>query len=1014
MEVGLVKRVDIDQEMQQAYLDYAMSVIVARALPDARDGLKPVQRRILYAMYDLNLGPDAVFKKSARVVGEVLGKYHPHGDVAVYEAMARMAQDFTMRYPLVDGQGNFGSIDGDPPAAMRYTEVRLTRFATELMAQIDRNTVDFVDNFDGTLREPEVMPAAVPNLLVTGASGIAVGMATSIPPHNLGEVIDALIFMLHEWGHLDEIGVPELMRFIKGPDFPTGGIILQEGQDSGLLSAYGSGKGRIIVRGKVNAEDLGRGRSRLIITELPYQTNKTNLIERIAELARDGHLEGIADLRDESDRQGMRIVIELKQGAEMEDTLRALYQRTPLQSTFGITLLALVDGEPRLLNLKQALRVFLEHRLTVVRRRSEHDLARAQHRAHILEGLRVALKNLDELIALIRNSPDVEQAKARLMKRFKLSEIQAQAILDMQLRRLASLERKKIEDEYKEVSALIKELESLLKSPVKMRAVVESELAIMKQTYSDRRRTQIFALKEGDSAKSLLTATDLTPVENVWVGVTASGKIGRTHSDQLPEVQPRFMLQASSRDTLYLVNLQGQAAAIAVHTLPETSDFEAGSLLYKASALAPEDRLSFMFNLPPNGDRPEGYIFTSTRQGMLKKTSLEELPGPSAQRFTLVKVNNEDELLGGMITDGKCEIGLITAQGMAIRFSEEEVRPMGLVAAGVMGMKLGEGDALAAIMRWEEKSEVLILASNGAGWRVSAKEFPRQGRYGQGVIACRVAKGAEVVGAVMSAGRAGATVFLQKGGTKRVKVADFPLGRRGGKGGQVVTTRAGDEVVGLALVEGVEKRRAARSGTPDGATPARKPETATASASPAKKAASTRKPRGATPVANAPTPVQATPTASKSRRSKPPTTASDKQTAAQARRSKAGALTAEPGVPAKAAPAKKTQPKARASGKAATLSTKLPAAKPSAATPKQRRRSSAVQTPVETSEKPTRTRKPAPVPADSTTVKKPAPATRRSPKPIEKPTTKPAVSKAEQQALPGLDEVKPRRKTRSP
>ena len=569
MEVGLVKQVDIDQEMQQAYLDYAMSVIVSRALPDARDGLKPVQRRILYAMHDMGLNPETAFKKSARVVGEVLGKYHPHGDVAVYEAMARLAQDFTMRYGLVDGQGNFGSIDGDPPAAMRYTEVRLTRYATELLSQIDRNTVDFSDNFDGTLREPVVLPAAVPNLLVNGVSGIAVGMATSIPPHNLAEVIDALAFMLENWDHLDDLGVQDLMRFVKGPDFPTGGIILHEEGDLGLLSAYGSGKGRITVRGRVHSEDMGRGRSRLIITELPYQTNKTTLIERIAELVRNGDMEGIADLRDESDRQGMRIVIELKQGAEVEDTLRTLYRRTPLQATFGINLLALVDGEPRLLNLKQALRVFLEHRIVVVRRRSEHDLARAKHRAHILEGLRVALKHLDEIISLIRNSPDVEQARLRLMKRYTLSEIQAQAILDMMLRRLASLERKKIEDEYKEVSALIKDLEGLLRSPRRMRQAVEEELATMKQAYGDRRRTQIFSLKEGISAKSLLTTTDFTTAQTVWVGVTGDGKIGRTHTEALPEGLPRHLHRVSTHETLYLVNTTGQAAAVAVHTLPE-------------------------------------------------------------------------------------------------------------------------------------------------------------------------------------------------------------------------------------------------------------------------------------------------------------------------------------------------------------------------------------------------------------------------------------------------------------
>ena len=422
MEVGLVRKIDIDHEMQQSYLDYAMSVIVSRALPDARDGLKPVQRRILYAMYDMGLRPDSAYKKSARIVGEVLGKYHPHGDVAVYEAMARLAQPFSMRYPLVDGQGNFGSVDGDPPAAMRYTEARLTAYAIDLLAQLDRNTVDFTRNFDDTLSEPAVLPAAIPNLLVNGASGIAVGMATNIPPHNLGEVVDALIFMLRQWEQMEDISVADLVKFIQGPDLPTGGIILQDHDRNDLLSAYGSGRGRVILRGRVHLEEMSRGRDRIIITELPYQVNKSALIERIAELAREGDLEGIADLRDESDRQGMRVVIELKAGADEQKILRELYRRTPLETTLSLTLLALVDGEPRLLTLKQALRVYIEHRLEVVRRRSEYDLAKAKQRAHILEGLRIAINNLDEIITLIRNAPDVETAHARLVKKFKLSD----------------------------------------------------------------------------------------------------------------------------------------------------------------------------------------------------------------------------------------------------------------------------------------------------------------------------------------------------------------------------------------------------------------------------------------------------------------------------------------------------------------------------------------------------------------------------------------------------------------
>ncbi|MBN1373160.1 MAG: DNA gyrase subunit A [Anaerolineaceae bacterium] len=802
MEIGLVRRVDIDQEMQQSYLDYAMSVIVARALPDARDGLKPVQRRILYAMHDMNVDATSPYKKSARIVGEVLGKYHPHGDSAVYEAMARLAQDFSMRQMLVDGQGNFGSIDGDPPAAMRYTEARLTRFAVEILGQIDRDTVDFSDNFDGTLREPLVLPAAVPNLLVNGASGIAVGMATSIPPHNLGEVISALSYMLEEWEHLDDINVSDLMRFIKGPDFPTGGIILQEGPESGLLSAYGSGRGRITVRGRVHTEDTGRGRGRLIITELPYQVNKTTLIERIAELVREGHLDGISDLRDESDRHGMRVVIELSKSGDQENVLRALYHRTPLQTTFGITLLALVDGEPRLLTLKQALRVFLEHRLEVVRRRSEYDLSKARARAHILEGLRVALKNLDEVINLIRQAPDVETARQRLIKRFKLSEIQAQSILDMQLRRLASLERKKIEDEYKELQAQIKDLESLLKSPKRMRTIVEEELGAMKATYDDRRRTQIFSIKEGDSSASLLTTTDMTPAETVWVGVTIDGLIGRTVGDELPRIAgrdaPLRLLRTNTHETLYLVNRQGQASAVTVHTLPEVQSFAEGVRLNKASALSEDDYLAAMFTVPAANS--EGFILTATRQGMLKKSAVSELPGPSSQTFTLAKVNADDALLDVLVTDGKAEIGLFTAQGMGIRFSEDEVRPMGLVAAGVMGVKLGNVDSVAALVRWDAKADVMWVASDGKAWRTSAAEFPLQGRYGQGVIACKPPLGVQVVAAMIGKASEGGLLHLEKLAARNVKIGDVPASKRGAKGTELVPVKGGDSVVGFTPV----------------------------------------------------------------------------------------------------------------------------------------------------------------------------------------------------------------------
>ncbi len=758
MEIGLVRKVDIDREMQQSYLDYAMSVIVARALPDARDGLKPVQRRILYAMYDMGVHANTPYKKSARIVGEVLGKYHPHGDMAVYEAMARMAQDFSLRYLLVDGQGNFGSVDGDPPAAMRYTEARLTPFAMELLNQIDMNTVDFADNFDGTLKEPLVLPAAIPNLLVNGATGIAVGMATNIPPHNLGEVVDAMVLMLNQWEKLDEITLPDLMRFIQGPDFPTGGVIIQDPQGSELAAAYGTGRGRLIVKARAHFEEMVRGRNRIIVTELPYLANKSALVERIAELVREGGLEGVADLRDESDRQGMRIVIELTKTAEPEKVLGELYRRTPMQSTFGINMLALVDGEPHLLTLKHALRVFLEHRLVVVRRRVEFELERARQRAHILEGLRIALQNLDEVISLIRSAPDADTARKRLVTRFKLSEVQAQAILEMQLRRLASLERKKIEQEYKETQEQIKALETLLKSPRKMRQVVIDELLAVKQAYGDRRRTQIASVKEGKSAAAMLTTTDVTPAQTVWVGVTEDGRLSRTHDDTPPKASgreaPYWLLKTSTHHTLYLVTDQGQTAAVPVHAVPEAEKPSNGTPLHKVSPLPEGEPLAAVFSLPHKmGDQGEQrYLLTASRAGMIKKTPASELPGPSAQPFTLVKINEGDSLGWVRLTDGKADLLLMTARGMSIRFNEEEVRPMRLVAAGVAGIKLGAGDELVGATSLPPAGEVMILASDGTAKRLPLAEFLPQGRYGQGVITCRLAQGVRLVGMMVGKG----------------------------------------------------------------------------------------------------------------------------------------------------------------------------------------------------------------------------------------------------------------------
>jgi DNA gyrase subunit A len=883
MEVGLVRSVDIDHEMQQAYLDYAMSVIVARALPDARDGLKPVHRRILYAMYDMGVRTDSTFKKSARIVGEVLGKYHPHGDMAVYDAMARMAQAFSLRYMLVEGQGNFGSVDGDPPAAMRYTEARLAAPAMNMLADIQKNTVDFSDNFDGSLSEPVVLPAALPNLLVNGATGIAVGMSTSIPPHNLGEVVDALIYMLDHWDGLDDINVEDLMQFIKGPDFPTGGIIVQTAEEEGMTSAYGSGRGRVTVQARAHIEEMERGRTRIIVTELPYMTNKSSLIERIAELAREERIEGIADLRDESDRQGLRVVIELNKTANPQKVLQDLYSKTSMRSTFGIIMLALVDGEPRMLSLKQSLRVYLDHRLVVVRRRSEHELEKARARAHILEGLRVALKNLDEVISLIRRAPDVEAARTRLMKRFKLTEIQAQAILEMPLRRLAALERKKIEDEYKEVSALIKELENLLRSAKKMRQVVSAELVAVREAYADRRRTQIVYLKAGETGSAGHLMGDLTPQKKVWISVTREGLVSRSLDETPPRSSgrdvPYWLLSTGTRDTLYLVNEKGEAAALPVHSVPEQDSPAKGAPFHKVSVLRETDRLAAVVALPMREDRPEGwFVLTATRQGMVKKTQVGEVPGPAARVFPLVKVNEGDRLGWIRLTDGKGDVLLATASGISIRFKGEDVRPMGLAAAGVGGIKLQALDELVGMEILLPESQVLMVNSQGKAKRVSAEQFPTQGRFGQGVVAWKQTRTTRLTGIAVGSPASRVTLHLDNLAPKSIRFDEAPIQTRTAAGKSVVDLKADDFVVSITTpwdLTGVNSSqptqnttRRSRTSSGGSAKPARAVKTGSAAkktmakkpGGPAKakideRAVSSRKPKPKAALAKSPTPA---------------------------------------------------------------------------------------------------------------------------------------------------------------
>lgn len=804
MDFGLIRPIDIDDEMQQAYLDYAMSVIVSRALPDSRDGLKPVHRRILFAMHELGMGPETSYKKSARIVGEVLGKYHPHGDMAVYDSMARMAQDFSMRYPLVDGQGNYGSIDGDSPAAMRYTEARMASPATLMLADLEKDTVEFRENFDGTLKEPGVLPASFPNLLVNGVTGIAVGMSTSIPPHNLGEVVDALDFMLKNWKSMDKITVDELTQFIQGPDFPTGGVIIEDKRRSGLKAAYGSGRGKIRVRAKAIVEEMSRGRNRIVITEIPYLTKKVTVLERIAQLVRDEQIEGIADLRDESDRNGMRIVIELMKSAQPDEVLEALFKRSTLENTFSIIILALVNDEPKLLNLKESLLVYLEHRLEIIKRRSQYDLKKAQAREHILAGLTTALDNLDKVIDIIRNSRSAETAKNKLTREFSLTEIQAQAILDMPLRRLAGLERKKIEDEYKQINKTIKDLAQLLQSPKKMREVISQSLQEIKEEFNDGRRTQI-AMIEGGLEGAPMQLSQLTPSESVWVMINRDGLISRTTGEDPPRPSgwdvPNWMVRVNTRDTLYLVSDQGEAAAIPAHTVPEADRPSQGNHFSSLTPFENGVQLSSVFGLPPKDKRGESWhVVTVTEQSMLKKSDISELPGPSAQLFTLVKVNPDDKLISVRLSDGDKEIFLATSRGLAIRFTEDQVRPMGLAAAGVNGMKLAAGDHIIGMELLPKKGELYFLTASGRAKRVQEADFPLQGRYGKGVIAWKLSDQDSLAGMTVGKGTMRVTVHLKRFAPKSTRLDDAPLQTRvAQKGKEVVEMRDDDQVTLLTI-----------------------------------------------------------------------------------------------------------------------------------------------------------------------------------------------------------------------
>ena len=817
MEIGIIKPTDIRDEMQTAYLDYAMSVITSRALPDVRDGLKPVQRRILYQMNEMGLRHNTATRKCARIVGDVLGRFHPHGDQSVYDALVRLAQDFTMRYPLVDGQGNFGSIDGDPPAAMRYTEARLTELAEELLADINMDTVDFYPNFDDTLTQPSVLPAKVPNLLINGGNGIAVGMATLIPPHNLSEICDAINYLIDHWNKIDDVEPDDLMQFVKGPDFPTGGIIL--GTD-GIKEAYATGKGRIVVRGKIHTEQISGGRTRIVVTEIPYQVNKSSLLERIAELVRDKKIEEIGDLRDESDRQGMSVLIELKRGIEPTPVINSLLKLTTLQSAFSVNMLAIVDGEPRVLSLKRALQLFVQHRQIVITRRTEFELERAKLRAHILEGLKIALDHLDEVIRLIRQSPDAETARERLIKRFKLSELQATAILDMQLRRLAALERKKIEDELAEIKKRIKYLEELLRSPKKILGVIQAECSDLKERFGDARRTFIAQTSETEFKAGAEVAGAEEGVALVTLsreGVlrkAPTSQYRRTRSDAVNGVTERSddptiaLLTANTTDNLILFTNRGRALPMRLTNVPDVARNPSGVSV--ANQL--ESNEKFIGVLAFNGERENRFVTLATAQGKIKRTALEEFANIQAGGTKAINLAEGEELGWVYLTQGGGEFLITTAQGQALRFEEDSVPVQGRVAAGVWAIKLAENDKVISLDVVEKDAWLVFASAKGFAKRVALKEFPVKGRYTQGVSAFASDNKTGELAAAHIASLDEDVIFIASSGLNvRVRAENIAKASRSGKAKSFVTLRDSDSIARLTSLvgqaEGVEDKK---------------------------------------------------------------------------------------------------------------------------------------------------------------------------------------------------------------
>ena len=809
MEIGTIRQVDIDDQMRGAYLDYAMSVIVARALPDTRDGLKPVHRRILYAMLDMGMRSNTPYRKSARIVGEVLGKYHPHGDAAVYEAMARMAQDFSMRYQLIDGQGNFGSIDGDSPAAMRYTEARLGRLAEELLQDIDRQTVDFVDNFDGSLQEPLVLPSRLPNLLLNGASGIAVGMATNIPPHNLGELAEALEYLIDNYDRQEEISSEDLMKFIPGPDFPTGGIIVGI---EGIKQAYSTGKGRLVLRAQAQIEEAAGSRHRIVVTEIPYQVNKSALIERIAELAREGRLDDISDLRDESDRRGLSIVVELKRGGQPRKVLNKLLKYTPLQTTYGIQLLALVDGEPRLLSLKRALVVFIEHRREVITRRSIFELEKAQARGHILDGLLLALGNLDAVISTIRKSPDADAAKLRLVNEFKLTEIQAQAILDMQLRRLAALEREKIQQEHAEIQKRIAHLQDLLASPKKILALVKDELKEVVDKYGDPRRTRI-----APDASEEFREEDLVADEAVLITITERGYIKRVAASAYKrqgrggrgvtghsirgEDEVMMLFPARSLDTILFFSDRGKVYSEKAYQIPDADRTARGIPMVNILAMEADETVTAAASVPDF--EAANFCVMATRNGRIKRVELSEFASVRPSGLIAVNLDQGDELRWARLTDGDDEIIIVTRQGQALRYHETEVRAMGRQAAGVRAIRLRPDDAVASMDVIDPDDDLLVVTANGYGKRSPIREYPVKGRATGGVVTLSRDK-LEVTGPIAAAhvvnDEDDLTIISTGGIILRTKIKQVKQAGRPTMGVRLINLREGESVASVARI----------------------------------------------------------------------------------------------------------------------------------------------------------------------------------------------------------------------